>query len=122
MARMWRGPSAAMKAAESDPLWASLHRRNACLGIFCNVTNDGRLASFYTISNQRGGPFQHDLGESSGDDPMLTVLHGSHTFTPFDAELMRLHHAYLERMSESIVLDGHSITRKLAQAVDAFVP
>jgi hypothetical protein len=120
MARMWRGPCAALKAAEADPLWAKLHRRNGRLGVFCNVTSDGRTASFYTISKQRGEWYQHDLGDAAGDDPMLAVLHGSHSFTPFDGDLIQLHHAYLERLAENIVLDGRSVAAKLAQAVDAF--
>jgi hypothetical protein len=118
---MWRGPVAAMKAAEADPLWAKLHRRNGRLGVFCNVTNDGRSASFYTISKQRGEWLQHDLGEAAGDDPMLTVLHGSHSFTPLDGDLLQLHHAYLESLAESIVFDGGSVVHKLGAAADAFV-
>jgi hypothetical protein len=117
---MWRGPSAAMKAAEADPIWAKLHRRNGRLGVFCTVDNGGRQASFYSISKRGGEFYQHDLGESAGDDPMLTVLHGSHSFTPLDGDLLQLHHAYLESLAESIVLDGHAITDKLGQAVDAF--
>jgi hypothetical protein len=119
---MWRGPSAAMKAAEVNPIWAKLHRRNGQLGVFCTVDNDGRQASFYRITKQRGEWYQHDLGESAGDDPMLTVLHGSHTFTPLDGDLLQLHHAYLESLAESIVLDGHAITDRIGQAVDAFLP
>jgi hypothetical protein len=51
---------------------------------------------------------------------MLTVFTGSHKFTPLDGDLLQLHHAYLESLAESIVLDGHAITDKLGQAVDAF--
>lgn len=120
MARMWRGPCAALKAAEADPLWAKLHRRNAKLGVFCNVESDGRAASFYTISKQRGDFFQHDLGGAAGDDPMLTVLHGSHTFTPLDGDLIQLHHAYLERLAENIADAGQYVVRKLVQCADEF--
>lgn len=120
MARMWRGPSAEMKAAEADPLWAKLHRRNGRLGIFCDVDNAGRIASFFRVAQQRGEFYRHELGVVEGADPMLSVLRGSHEFTPLDGDLIQLHHAYLERLAEDIVLDGNSVVSKLGQAVDAF--
>jgi hypothetical protein len=118
--RMWRGPCEALKSAEADPLWAKLHRRNGRLGVFCNVDQAGRQASFFSISKHRGEFYQHDLGDVTGADPMLTVLRGAHKFTPLDGDLIQLHHAYLERLAEDIVLDGGSIVTKLGQAVDAF--
>lgn len=121
MPNMWRGPSAELRRAEANPLWAKLHRRNGRLGIFCNSTHDGFTASFYSISKQRGEWYQHDLGEVRGADPMLAVLHGSHTYTPADPELMQIHHAYLEHLAEEIVLDGRLIATKLAKAVDQFI-
>jgi hypothetical protein len=117
MARMWHGPSVELKAAEADPLWAAIHRRNAKLGVFCNTTPDGKAASFYTIS----GNVQHDLGTVEGADPMLAALWGSHKFAGYDADLIQLHHSYLDRLAEDIVLDGYAIVRNLCQAVDQFI-
>ena len=110
-----------MKAAEADPLWAAIHRRNGRLGVFCNTTPDGRRASFFAITKQRGEWYQHDLGEAEGDDPFLTVLHGSHSYAGTDGELIALHHRYLERLADDIVLDGRSVVRKLEAAADAFL-
>jgi hypothetical protein len=121
MARMWRGPCAALKAASADPLWAAIHRRNGRFGVFCQVANDGRSASFFSVSKQRGDFYQHDLGPAEGADPFLTVLHGSHTYVGYDAELIQLHHAYLERLANDVVLDGGSVAHKLTQAADAFL-
>lgn len=120
MPNMWHGPSAELRAAEADPLWAKLHRRNGKRGIFCNTSPDGRTASFYAIQKQRGEWYQHDLGTAQGDDPMLTVLHGSHTYAGVDPELIQLHHRYLERLAEDIVLDCRSVVTKLANAADTF--
>jgi hypothetical protein len=120
MARMWRGPCAALKAAESDPLWSALHRRNGKLGVFCNVSSDGRLAQFHTITKHRGEWYQNDLGEAQGRDPFLTVLRGSHRFTPLDAELLDLHSRYLERLADEIAGDLHAVVTKLGRAVDAY--
>ena len=122
MARMWRGPCAALKAAEADPLWAAIHRRNGRIGVFCTVANDGRSASFYSISKSRGEFYQHDLGQAEGADPYLAVLHGSHTFTGYDAELIQLHHEYLARLAEEIDVDCLMIAGKLKAAADAFLP
>lgn len=121
-ARMWRGPCAALKAAEADPLWNAIQRRNGRLGVFCSVTNDGRSARFFVIQKRRDGDYnQIDLGTAEGETPHLAVLHGSHQFVGYDAELIQLHHAYLERLAEDIVLDGNSVVRKLGMAADAFL-
>lgn len=120
MTRMWRGPCEALRAAYSDPLWGAIHRRGGRLHIACTVTDDGRFADFYRIEKINGEWYRFDLGRVKGGDPYFTVLAGYRRFTPLDAELIEQNHAYIERQAESIVFDGHSISIKLGQAVDAF--
>ena len=121
MTRMWRGPCADLKSASTDPLWAAIHRRNGRLGISCNVALDGRSAEFFRIEKRGGDFYQFDLGRVEGGDPMFTVLHGSHEFTPLDPELIELHHAYIERQAEQIVADSRLIAQKLEAAADEFL-
>lgn len=122
MIRMWRGPCEAIRATESDPLWAAIQRRNGRLGVFCNVDNDARVAEFYTIEERRGGLYQIDLGRVEGNhgDPYLLCLWGSHDFTDLDPELIQLHHQYLGRLAENIVLDGRMLVSKLEAAAMEF--
>src|SRR5690349_8576469 len=104
MTRMWRGPCAALKKAESDALWTAIHRRAGRMGIACSVEHDGRSADFYRIDKIRGDFYRTDLGRVSGADPYSTVLAGYRRFTPLDAELLSQSHQYVERLAEDIVL------------------
>jgi hypothetical protein len=92
MARMWRGPCAALKAAEADPSWARLHRRNAERGVFCDMDNSGRAASFYTISKQRG-EILSARSRGSARAPILCspCFRGSHRFTSARRRAYDLH-------------------------------
>lgn len=121
MTRLWRGPSAELKATSSDPLWAAIHRRGGRLNVACHVEHDGRSATFFRIEKVRGDFLQFDLGRVQGRDPYSTVLEGYRRFTPLDTELLQQNHSYVERLAENVVLDGNSLVRKLGRAVDQFV-
>jgi hypothetical protein len=121
MARMWRGPTAELKKAEADPLWAAIHRRAGRLNVFCDAEHDGRTAKFFKLEKRSDGWYRIELDTVRGADPMLTALWGAHRFTPLDAELLQLHHTYLERLAEEIAHDGGSVVLKLGQAVDQFL-
>jgi hypothetical protein len=125
MTRMWRGPSERLKAAEADPLWALIHRRNGRLGVACNVDNQSHTAFFYRVE-QAGGRcgtwFQYDLGRVEGPDPMFNVLWGSHDFTTPDAELFDLHHRYLLQLADEVADQIHLLDVKLVKACDQFLP
>jgi hypothetical protein len=121
MARMWRGPCEALRAAHADPLWAAIHRRGGRHFVACNVAPDGRSADFYRLEKVKGEWYSFDLGRVQGGDPHFTVLAGYRRFTPLDAELIQLNAAYLDRVAGDIVLDGRAVVSKLMFAVDQFV-
>lgn len=121
MTRMWRGPCDALKAASSDPLWAAIHRRGGRLGVFCNVTHDGKLASFFSVEKIRGEYYQRDIGQARSDgDPYFAVLAGFRQFTPLDPELIALNASYIGRLADEIESDCHMLAVKLDKAVDAY--
>ena len=111
---MWKGPCARLLAAHHDTLWHRVHRRNMKLGIACEVSNDGRTASFYSISKKGGDWYRHDLGRVEGPDPILNSLWGSHSFTAPDAELFALHHEYLARLLDEVRLDAEHLAKRIA--------
>lgn len=120
MTRMWRGPCEGLKAAENDPLWVAIHRRGGRHLVSCNVALDGRSADFFRLEKIGGAWHRRDLGSVGGRDPFSTALAGYRRFTPFDADLVRQNHAYIERMAEEISFQCSTAIDKLAAAVDAF--
>ena len=120
MTRMWRGPCESLRAAQSDPLWAAIHRRGGRHQVSCNIAFDGRSADFYRVEKIKGDWYQFDLGRVEGGDPFFTVLAGYRRFTPFDAELREQSFSYIERVADEIDFDCALISRKLSAAVDAF--
>lgn len=123
MPRMWRGHNAELKAAEANPLWALLHRRNGKINISCNVDSQDNTAEFYRIeqgSGRCGTWFRYDLGEVKGVDPMFNCLWGSHRFTPADAELFSLHYQVILGRLDEITTELAALD-KLDHALDEFL-
>jgi hypothetical protein len=116
MARMWRGPTAELKKRRSR---SSCGPRSiaAPAGSTSSATSSMTAAPpASSRSKSARGWYRIELGTVRGADPMLTALWGAHRFTPLDAELLQLHHAYLERLAEEIAHDGGSVVLKLGQA------
>lgn len=120
MTRMWRGPSESLKAAESNSLWAAIHRRGGRHLVACDVSPDGRSADFYRLQSIKGDWFRFDLGRVEGETPFSTVLAGYRRFTPLDAELLDQNVAYIEQAASEIDRDCLMIAGKLSGAVDSF--
>lgn len=125
MAKMWKGPCARLKAAYADSdIWAKLHRWAGRQRIYGDSDHEATIATIYRLSGGNGSYARHDLEtitESHGD-PYLLFFHGYARHAAVDSEFFALYARYLERLAEDIVLDGHSIVKKLGQAADAFLP
>lgn len=118
MAQMWRGPSAELKEANADLLWAAIHRRNGRLHISCDIDGSGREGTFYELRKQRGEWHRFDLGRVTGETPFIVALNGSHQFTPLDSELVALHAAYIGRLADEIDYQGHDLLKSIAGRAD----
>lgn len=127
MPKMWRGPSADLKAATSHPIYDRVARRAAKQGIFFYDEDVESGCTILVRTVERAGGrcgtwFWHDLGRVSGHDPIFVMLWASHAYTDVDQELFALHQEYLVGQIEKLVDDDlHSIGRDLPRAVDEFL-
>jgi hypothetical protein len=114
MSKMWKGPTPLLRAAHSSPLWAAIHRRNGRLGVFCDSDTTGQALSAFAIRKGRDGEwYRHELGAVESDTPLSAALKLSHEFTPYDADLVSLHHAYIESLAEDVVIDGKALVKRI---------
>ena len=112
MAKMWKGPCEALRAAHADPLWAAIHRRAGRQGVFMDIDLEATIGTFFTIENG----YKRVVGQVRGSDPMLIALHGYHRFTDSDSELFEQHHTYLLRLADEIASDVALVIDKLGKA------
>jgi len=114
MTRMWQGASPALKAAESDPLWAAVHRHNGRNWIASEFSQTGLSATVYRT--WRGGCEQ--IGRVEGDNPLSVAFKIAHQFTPFGSDLLALHASYIEREAEHIGFDCRQLLKRLDGQLD----
>jgi hypothetical protein len=114
MSKMWKGPTPALIAAQANSLWAAIHRRNSRLGIFSDTDFAGQKATAFCLSKGRDGEWcRRDLGVVEGDSPLSTAFKLSHEFTEFDAELLSLHHEYVESLADEAVVEARHLVKRI---------
>ena len=122
MSKMWKGPTPLLRAAYANPVWAALHRRNGRLGVCCDTDpTTGCHAEVFVIRKGRDGEwYRQELGAVEGDTPLSTAFKASHEFTPFDAELLTLHHEYIESLAEDAVFETRQLMKRIDSAVEEY--
>jgi hypothetical protein len=119
MARMWQSPTAEMKMAHSDPLYAAIANRCRLQGVFFNTDHTGRAALAFKLTRQRDDWYRHELGAVEGASPLSTALAVAHAFTAFDTALLAQHSEYIERLATDALGESHFFLQNIEGQADA---
>lgn len=113
-AKTWTGPSAQMRKAHNDSLFAEIVRRCGRHGINFDMTHDGQGATLFTLEQARGRCgtwFKNEFGTAGGRDPWATALHIALDHTPLDAELLDQYSRYLDRELDDLSFELRGILK-----------